>query len=92
LAVLMPGGINVWIAATGTGGEDRTERITAGVRGVAMIAGWTSSIFLLAPRNAWSPYLPYLIACCVAMFVWSIWRDSRHRRMKLEAKGLIRYD
>jgi uncharacterized membrane protein len=89
-AVIFPGAMNLWIAATGNGGEDETERVAAGVRGVAMIVGWTTVIFVFGPRNAWSPYLPYLLALCVILFAWSVWRASRHQRMKLEDKGLIR--
>jgi uncharacterized membrane protein len=91
-AVIFPGGMNLWIAAIGSGGEDATERVAAGVRGVAMIVGWTAFIFLLGPRNASSPYLPYLLALCVVLFAWSVWRETRHQRKKLEDKGLIRYD
>lgn len=77
-AVIFPGGMNLWIAATGSGGEDATERVAAGVRGIAMIVGWTTLIFLLGPRNAWSLHLPYLLALCVGLFAWSIWRETRH--------------
>ena len=50
--LMFPGGMNLWIAAKGSGGQDPTERVAAGVRGVAMIVGWTTFIFLLMPRNA----------------------------------------
>jgi uncharacterized membrane protein len=89
--VIFPGGINLWIAVTGSGGEDATERIAAGVRGVAIIVGWTTFIFLLGARNASSPYL-LLVALCVVLFAWSIWRETRHQRKKLEDNGLFRYD
>ncbi len=90
--VIFPGGMNVWIAVVARDGEDATERVAAFVRGVAMIVGWTALIFWLGPKSDWTVYLPYLCATCAALFAWSIWREERHRRKKLEEKGLIRYD
>lgn len=91
-AVLMPGGMNLWIAATGSGAEDPVERTAAGVRGVAMIGGWTSLILLFIPRNAFTPILLSMIGACFAMFVWSNWRETRHQTKKLEDKGLLKRD
>ncbi len=90
--VLLPGGANLWIAAFATGGEDRVERTAAGVRGVAMIGGWTSLIFLFAPRHQLTPVIPWLIGVCVVMFVWSGWRETRHQTEELERKGLLKRD
>jgi hypothetical protein len=33
-----------------------------------------------------------MVAVCFAMFVWSIWRETRHQTKKLEDKGLLKRD
>lgn len=76
--VLLPGGMNLWIAATGNDGEDVTERMTAGVRGLAMICGWTAVLFLFAPSNPYSQYLSIVAVTSLFLFIWSIWREDRH--------------
>jgi len=91
-AVVLPGVANLWIAAFATGGEDRVERATAGVRGIAMIGGWTLAICLLAPRHGFMSAIPWLIGICFVMFVWSIWRETRHQTQELERKGLLKRD
>ncbi len=91
-AVIMPGAMNLWIAATGSGGEDSVERTAAGVRGVAMIGGWTSLILLFVPRNSFTPILPWMIGACFVMFVWSNWRENSHQTKQLEDKGLLKHD
>ena len=77
-AVLFPGGYNVVIGLFGTGGEDRLQRLCAFVRGVSMVAGSAFGIMLGAPRNALTPYLPWLAGICLALFLWSIVREVIH--------------
>lgn len=77
--VLLPGGMNLWIAATGRDGEDTVERMTACVRGLAMICGWTAVLFLFAPSNPYSRYLLFVAVTSLFLFIWSIWREDRHK-------------
>jgi len=87
-AIVLPGSMNLWIAARASDNESTGERVAAAVRGIAMLAGPVFAIIYFNPNRESSAWLLVLAATCLCMFGWSIWADTRYQTQRLRDVGV----
>ena len=81
---------DLWVAISGRGGEEMSDRVAVGIRGLALLIGSATFFFHVAPHNQWSGFPVYLVATCAVLFIGTDWRALRRSGRLQEIKMLFR--